>query len=443
MSDKKTGISKGKGKGKRRSRSVLAVSIEESCKLASDNKSADHSRSKNRKRTRVQFKEHDIVEASDDDEDSDGDEIFRQNLFPDSIGGTSVRPIACSSTLTQTGAQVPAEDREDDSTFAGVGSTQPKRKFKRAVLKEDIRMLDKAMRDYTVHTRVAMDAVEGLAEIFSPNQPDERKKIKRGEILLLLENLRESIARGQERMLAIATNQKSFQDGVGNLLLDVLRGSMSSSSNAVPVMPIARAKEMSKERGGTEASPKQKPQNVWDNIDDLFELMTVGRPSGSVERTRFTKDEKVRKDKRTKDSSSSTEEDEYSEFILPTYTDSDKEEEPTPSSIAATDYLKPGQLASAFFGLSVSTKVRGRIAPPCLMTSDWLNSAVQSNKQASAIDSSPSLLVGGGSKKSAQRRTSSHGTTTTLSFRRDSNVGAGMTEMSINVRKNMMPSVML
>lgn len=420
---------KEKRKTRGRSRSILSVDAEESLQLEAKNR-GDTLKTRKRSRSRVR-------RQSAKDDDSDSDEIFRQNLFPDGEAA-----VACSSSSTPpSNEQVVNDDQqcEDDSSFVSVGGTKPKRKFKRAVLEEDIRMLDRAMRDFTVQSKIGMEAIESLAEIFAPSRPSDRKKVKRAEILVLLEELRESMAKGQERMIAIATNQKTFQDGVGNLLLDALRGTMSSSSNAVPVMPIARAKQIVS--GGGTAPSTQKTQNVWDDIDDLFTLMSAGRPAESVERTRFTKDDDT-------GNSSSTEEDEYRELILPNDSDDDVDAESPSSStpaVSASDYSKPGQLASAFFGLAISTKVRGRIAPPCIMTSDWLNSAVHGGGATpdGTVDPLPTILVGGGSKKSAQRRAHAHGNTTALSFRRDSNVGAGITEMSNNVRKNMMPSVML
>ena len=426
-------VDKAKRKTRGRSRSTLSVDAEESLQLEAKNRSGAL---KTRKRSRSQTRRQSVEE-----DDSDDDEIFRQNLFPDGKAA-----VACSSSSSSK-EKVTSEEqqREDDSSFVSVGGAKSKRKFKRAVPGEDIRMLDKAMREFAAQSKIGMEVIDTLADIFAPGRPKDKKKVKRTDILALLDQLRESMAKGQERMIAIATNQKSFQDGVGNLLLDTLRGTMSSSSNAVPVMPIARAKQIAS-GGGVVTPSTQKTQNVWDDIDDLFTLMSAGRPAESVERTRFTKDDGT-------GNSSSTEEDEYRELILPKDSDDDDDEEEeevvaesssSTHAASARDYSKPGQLASAFFGLAISTKVRGRIAPPCIMTSDWLNSAVHGGVTPDGtVDPLPTILAGGGSKKSAQRRAHAYGNTTALSFRRDSNVGAGITEMSNNVRKNMMPSVML
>lgn len=321
------------------------------------------------------------------------------------------------------------EEMKDDEETAAQSEPKPKRNFKRAVLKEDVHFIDKAVREAAKHSGAGMKATRDLIDLFSGAQPKkngEKRSIRRADILPLLSLILESFAKSQERMLAVASNQKSFQDGVGNMLLDVLRGSLSSSANAVPTMPIAHARYMAGQGG---SAPKV---CVWDDIDALMALMASGRDD--VEEVHFVKREPEEK-KIEESIGYSTEEDEGEFFVMP------GDEENEVGAKKEPDHGAPGQLASVFFGVAVSNKVRGRMAPPGIMNSDWLNSAVRTNRRA--VDPCPTALVGGGSKRSAQRREASHGTTAALSMRRDSNVGAGITELSANVRQNMMPNVIM
>jgi hypothetical protein len=312
-----------------------------------------------------------------------------------------------------------------------IAEDKPKRKFKRAAIEEDITMLDKAMRECAENSRAVLSAASELAEVFrGAIDPSTKKKrvIKRAHILPLIDRIIDGTVKNQERLVAVATNQKSFQDGAGNLLLDTLRGTLSSASNAVPVMPITQARYIAGRSRDSSAI-----NCVWNDIDDLIELMSIGRGE-DVEKVRFTKDD----EKKPTEYSSSTDEDGSSAFF-PIM--DDEEEKDWPESPVQVDYSKPGQLASVFFGIAVSKPVRQRLAPPGIMNSDWLVNAVR--PPDGRINASPTALVGGGTKESARRREGTYQNTSVLSFRADSNVGAGLSEPSVGARQIMVPDVVM
>lgn len=278
------------------------------------------------------------------------------------------------------------------------------------------------MHDATVKFGQSMNKLANAAEkLRSEIECSKRtKKINCALLGRIVSFIVKTVSEAAQQADVLFQCQKSFQDQVGNMLFNVLRGTLASNERGVPVIPMQFVDVLRAEHGmsATRCADGQ----VWDNCDHLLDV--VSKYCGPKRRAERSGD--------------TTDEDDDDDANTDTHVDDDDDR---CASETRSDVM-PIDSASAYFGTLVDDSTRERLPPYLLDGQQWLCRAVLGDEKFSqtarafALGSEDTRVEDGPSPSLSNRRDGGNAGVDILEMRRETQATMRKTEAPAPTRNS-------